>query len=77
MEVSPVKFTRKNRVSIAFELEWNSPLVHHREQVLIQKADLWRDVVPPDLEERIVRDINCTPELPFGKGSFDARCEET
>lgn len=46
-----MKFTKKNRASIAFELEWNSYLAHHRERLLIPKADLWRDVAPPDLEE--------------------------
>ena len=46
-----MRFTKKNRASIAFGLEWKSSLARHRERVLIPKADLWKDVVPPELEE--------------------------
>ena len=53
VEVRAVKFTKKNRASIAFELGWKSSRAAHRERVLIPKADLWKDVVPRDLEERL------------------------
>ncbi len=48
-----MRFTKKNRASIAFGLEWKSSLARHRERVLIAKGDLWKDVVPPELEEAL------------------------
>lgn len=52
-EAGEVKFTRKNRAAIAFELEWKSSGANHRERILIPKADLWRDVVHPEIEEAV------------------------
>jgi SAM-dependent methyltransferase len=52
-EVKRMKFTKKNRASVALELGWKSERARHRERILIPKADLWKDVVPPEIEEAL------------------------
>jgi len=40
--------------TLEFELDWNSEFASHKERYLARKVNIWRDVFPPGMEERVM-----------------------
>jgi len=40
--------------TLEFELDWNSEFASHKERYLAKKVNIWRDVFPPGMEERLI-----------------------
>jgi len=40
--------------AMAFSLEWRSPQVRHTDQLIARRLDLWRDILPDELEPELM-----------------------
>jgi SAM-dependent methyltransferase len=49
---------KSRHASVEFEVCWGSAAAQHRERVLVEKVNFWRDLIPGDLGERLAR---CAP----------------
>ncbi len=60
---------KESLTSLVFCLEWQSEQAEHRDCYLARKANIWRDMFPPGLEQELLgKQIGDTVRMPYAPG---------